>query len=170
MISLRRRYKTARARIAELKESAPADEAFVLTVFFVEKIIRRTLLQLIIRKGMTFEDALKVVKRMRGLWAVIDAWPCYDPSNRVLATIIGKANFDTVTSAAKKRNDLVHGSGNEGQRVYRKAIPPLIAALDEIKQKFEAEYGYYGWRNMKDCAGNKLASTGRGARKPAAGP
>ena len=32
MISLRRRYKTARARIEELKNSAPADEAFVLTV------------------------------------------------------------------------------------------------------------------------------------------
>ena len=100
MISLRRRYKTARARIEELKNSAPADEAFVLTVFFVEKIMRRTLLQLIIWKGMSLEDAMKVVRRLNGLWRVIDAWPCYDPSNRVLQTIIGQTNFDTVTNAA----------------------------------------------------------------------
>lgn len=156
MISLRRRYKTARARIEELKNSAPADEAFVMTVFFVEKIIRRTLLQLIIWKGMTHQDAMKVVKRLNGLWRVIDTWPCYDPSNRVLETIIGKTNIDIVTEAAKKRNALVHGSGNEGQKVYKRAIPPLIAALDDIKQKFESEYGFYGWRGLKDRAGNKI--------------
>lgn len=156
MISLRRRYKTARARIEELKNSAPADEAFVMTVFFVEKIIRRTLLQQIIRKGMTVEDAMKVVKRLNGLCRVIDAWPCYDPSNRVLETVIGKTNVDTIAKAAKKRNALVHGSGNEGQKVYSTALPPLVDALDHIKQKFAAEYGYYGWRGLRDSAGNKI--------------
>jgi hypothetical protein len=156
MISLRGRYKTAGARVEELRNSAPPDEAFVMTVFFVQKIIRRTLLQLVIWKGMTPPDAMKVVKRLSGLWRVIDAWPCYDPSNRVLETIIGKTNLNTVTEAAKKRNAFLPGSGNEGQKAYRKAIPPLIAALDNIKEKFEAEYGYYGWRGLRDSARNKI--------------
>jgi len=156
MISLRRRYKTARARIEELKNSAPADEAFVMTVFFVEKIMRRTLLQLIIWKGMSFENAMKVVKRLNGLWHVIDAWPCYDPSNRVLERIIGQPNIDIVTKAAQKRNSLVHGSGNEGQKVYTRLLPLLVSALDDIKQKFEAEYGYYGWHGLTDGARKKL--------------
>lgn len=156
MISLRRTYKTARARIEELKNSAPADEAFVMTVFFVEKIMRRTLLQLIIRKGMSFQDAMKVVKNLNGIGRVIDTWPRYDPANRVLETVIGRTNVDTVKKAAQKRNSLVHGSDNEGQKVYKRAIPPLIGALDDIKQRFEAEYGFYGWRGLKDSAGNKI--------------
>ncbi len=127
-----------------------------MTVFFVEKIMRRTLLQLIIWKGLSLEDAMKVVKRLNGLWRVIDAWPCYDPSNRVLQTIIGPNNIETVTKAAQKRNALVHGSGNEGQKVYKRLLPPLISALDDIKQKFEAEYGFYGWRGLTDSARNKL--------------
>ena len=81
---------------------------------------------------------------------------CYDPSNRVLQTIIGQTNFDTVTNAAQKRNALVHGSGNEGQKVYKRLLPSLVGALDDIQQKFEAEYGYYGWRGLTDSAGKKL--------------
>lgn len=127
-----------------------------MTVFFVEKIMRRTLLQLIIWKGVSLKDAMKAVKRLNGIWRVIDAWPCYDPSSRVLQTIIGQTNVDTVTKAAQKRNALVHGSGNEGQRVYHKLLPPLISALDDIKQKFEAEYGFYGWRGLTDNEGHKL--------------
>jgi hypothetical protein len=158
MISLKRRYKTARARIAELQKCSPSDEEFVLTVFFVEKLIRRTLLQLVIWKGMTFSDALKVVEAMNGVWKVKNAWPCYDPKNRILENIIGKPNWDIIADAGAKRNRLVHGSGNEGQRVYSKALSPLIAALDEIKEKFAAEYKYYGWRGMKDIAGNRVLS------------
>lgn len=156
MISLKRRYKTARARIDDLNKSSPPDEAFVLTVFFVEKLIRRTLLQLVIWKGMTFDDALKVVEGLTGLWKVRNAWPCYDPKNRILERVIGKPNCDIITDAAAKRNKLVHGSGNEGQRVYRRALPSVIAALDEIKQAFAAEYKYYGWRGMTDDAGNRI--------------
>lgn len=156
VISIKRTYKTARARLDELCRLLKPDEAFVLTVFFVEKILRRTLLQLVIRKGMTLKDASEVVEHLHGLWKVKNAWPCYDPKNRILETVIGKQNWEIIAGAAKKRNDLVHGSGNEGQRVYSKVLPPLKAAVDEIKQRFTAEYGYYGWRGLKDSNGNKI--------------
>ncbi|HBM16795.1 MAG TPA: hypothetical protein DD381_10695 [Lentisphaeria bacterium] len=156
MISLRRTYKFARNRINQLRASAPPDEAFVLTMFFVEKIIRRTLLQLMIRSGMTLADAVVAMKKLKGIWAVKNAWHKYDPANRDLEAVIGKAHWDVIADSATKRNDLVHGSGNEGQRVYSQVLTPLIASLDQIRQTFTGEYKYAGWRGMKDAAGNPL--------------
>jgi hypothetical protein len=115
-------------------------------MFFVEKIVRRTLLRLMMQAGLTAADATVEMKNLRGIWAVGKAWKKHDPSGRGLETVIGKANWDTIAVSAEKRNDLVHGSGNEGQRFYKGAIASLMATLDDIHGTFSLEYGYAGWR------------------------
>jgi hypothetical protein len=156
MISLRRTYRYARNRIDQLQATAPPDEAFVLTMFFVEKIIRRTLLQLMIRSGQSKADAVDLMKKLKGIWAVKRAWRKYDPARRDLETVVGNADWSVIADSADKRNDLVHGSGNEGQRFYSGALPPLITTLDDIRSRFSAEYNYAGWQGMKDSAGNRV--------------
>jgi len=156
MISLKRSYKWARNRINELHASAPLDEAFVLTMFFIEKIVRRTLLQLMIRTGMTSTDAVGEMKKLYGIWAVKKAWRKYDPHKRDLESVIGTTNWEVLKDSATWRNDLVHGAGNEGQRFYKKALPPLVTTLDSIRNVFSSEYRYSGWKGMKDNAGNPI--------------
>ncbi len=154
MFSLKRSYKWCRNRIDDLQKTVRTDEAFVLTMFFVEKIIRRTLLQLIIRTGRSKTDAVESVKKLMGIWAVKKAWKNYDPKNRDLEIVIGQPNWETIKGSACLRNVLIHGSGNEDQRLYKRKLPALIQTLDDISGIFSREYHYSGWKGMKDNAGN----------------
>ncbi len=156
MIPVKWRYKRARARLDEIQEWSTPAEAYVLAVFFTEKIIRRTLVQLVIWKGRTAGDAFETVKKLKGIWAVKKTWNKYDIKGRSLEVVIGNANWGVLKDAADYRNDLVHGSGHQAQKVYRKQLPPLLAALDDIKSKLSTEYGYSGWKGMKDRAGNPI--------------
>lgn len=155
MTSIKRSYKHARARLDELREWATSAEAFLLSFFLTEKIIRRTLVQLVIWKGKTPDDAFKTVGDL-SIGAVKDAWKKYNPNKHSLDAVIGTTNWDVIKDAAKLRNELVHGSGHQAQKVYNRQLKKLIPALDEIKNIFAAEYGYSGWRGMKDSGGNKI--------------
>jgi len=155
MYPLKWRYKRVRGRLDEISQWATAGEAYVLTVFLTEKTIRRTLVQLVIWKGNTPANAFKTVEDLRGIWAVKKAWKKYDPKARSLKDIIGNKNWGVVKAAAEYRNALVHGSEHQAQKVYSRHRRKLLAALDDIKKRFAAEYGYTGWKNVRDNAGNR---------------
>lgn len=153
---LKWRYKRVRARLEAMSQWATPGEAYVLTVFFAEKLIRRTLVQLVIRNGTTPDDAFQATQELRGIWKVKKAWKKYDPEGRSLDGVIGEANWDVVKTAAKYRNALVHGSEHQAQKVYSRHRRKLLKTLDDIRNKFSAEYGYSGWKNMRDSDGNPI--------------
>lgn len=157
MISIKRKYVTARARLDALPQWAQPAEAFVLTTFFVEKILRRTLVQLMIRHGMTPAAAFETSNdKLSGLWKVRNAWKEYDPKKRQLEAVIGTDAWQTIKDAAKLRNELVHGSGYKAEKIYSQNHANLLKALDVVHSQFKSEYSYSGWRGMKDSAGNKI--------------
>ena len=156
MTSIKLPYSRARARLDHVRKWANHAEAFLLSMFLTEKIIRRTLVQLVIWKGSTPVDAFKTVKKLQ-FWQLKEEWKKYDEESRSLNEVIEDDNWNVIDAASKKRNDLVHGSGHEAQNVYRKQLEKLLPAHDEIKRKFAAKYsGFYGWRGMTDAAGNLL--------------
>lgn len=163
MISLKRNYKTARQMLNDLQKTWYPGEAFAFSSFFIEKILRRTLLQLMILKGsgMTFEDAVQHMTKapktkLKGFWAIKNAWKNWDAAGRDLEIVIGSANWKTITDAAEKRNALVHGYGRLAENIYKKELPRLLSALDDVVRIFSAEYKYHGWNGMKDKAGKKI--------------
>jgi hypothetical protein len=156
MISIKRTYNTARRRLDELPKRTTPAETFVLTVFFIEKILRRTLVQLVILKGSPHADAFETVKTLRGLHAVRDTWKKYDAKKQTLESVIGADAWAQIKEAAKLRNELVHGSGYQAEKVYRKLNPALLKCLDSVVTAFTKEYGYAGWRGMRDATGKKI--------------
>lgn len=156
MITIKWSYKRARSRLGQLLEWATPAEAFVLTVFFIEKILRRTLVQMVILSGNSPKDAFDKVQSLRGLHSVRDNWKKHDVNGKKLEDVIGKENWEMIKVAAKLRNELVHGSGHQAQKVYKKQLPKLLAVVDDIMKSFSAEYKYSGWKGIRDSAGNKI--------------
>jgi uncharacterized protein YutE (UPF0331/DUF86 family) len=156
MYSLRQRYKTVRKHLDDLHHNSKPSEALLATTFVVEKIFRRVLLQLLVSAGFNYDLALELCGRIRGLDAIKSNWKFYDPKHRTLIEIIGNDNWKVIAGAAERRNALVHGSKHDQEKVYRKLIPGLLKALDEIKKTFEATYGYGGWKGLKERSSSHL--------------
>lgn len=141
-------YAGAVQRINDLINHGHNAEALVTTAFTVEKTIRRTLRQLVVSAGFRSVDAEKIVKGLGGLERLKDTWELYDPKHRKLPPLIG-ADWATFDATAKMRNKLVHG-----ERVYNLAecktqATNTLDALDRLKARFDAEYGYSGWDRLK---------------------
>ena len=156
MYPLKWTYKRARGRLDDIGEWATAGEAYVLTVFLVEKTIRRTLVQLVLWNGAVPADAFATVELLKGIWKVKKAWQHYDPNNRSLEENVGNTNWDVVAAGAKYRNALVHGRKHQAQKVYSRHRKKLLTALDDITSRFSTEYGYSGWKKMRHSAGNPI--------------
>jgi hypothetical protein len=88
--SLRWRWQTVRKHLEGRSNNIMPCEAFVLTVFTAEKVLRRTLLQAMVSAGFTTEVALSLMKRIQGIDAIKKNWELYDPKGRKLNDIIGK--------------------------------------------------------------------------------
>lgn len=150
MYSLRKPYKWVRERLDDLPSKILPSEAFVLTCFMVEKILRRTLLQLMVSAGFTTEQAIEVCRNIRGLDIIKKHWKYYDPNNRSLTDIIDNVDWEVIKAAAQMRNELVHGMSHKSQKRYKTEIPKLLDALDNVRRKFGDTYGYSGWRKFKN--------------------
>ena len=138
-------YVGAVARIKALLKNGHSAEALVTTAFTVEKTIRRTLKQLVISAGFTSKGADQIVKGLRGLEQLRQAWRLYDPKQREFNRVVPAAVLEPIKNTAEMRNKLVHG-----ERVYvledcATQTRVALAALDAIKTSFDAEYGYSGW-------------------------
>ena len=96
MYSLRWSYKKVRQRLDALPSRILPSEAYMLTVFMVEKILRRTLLQLIVSAGFTTEQALDISNNIRGLDAIKNNWVHFDPNNCPLAEIVDNSDGQVI--------------------------------------------------------------------------
>lgn len=149
-------YGTAIKRIRSLIKNEHYSESLVTSVFTAEKTIRRTLRQLVVSAGFTSIYANKIIKSIRGLKDLIDSWEIYDPKNQKLSDVVDKIDLQTIRDAAQMRNKLVHG-----ERVYKLDLckvetEKVLSALDNIKIKFDSEYGYSGWTKSSSRKTSKL--------------
>ena len=149
MYSIKSEYTTVRRRLDEIEQWALPSERFVFSVFLMEKLLRRTLVQLVVSAGFTTEEAFRIVKEMSGVERVGQNWRRYDPHGRTLVAVIGNATWQIVQQSATRRNELVHGSDHRSELSYKRQMRRLLQALDGIKDSLDATYGYSGWRGMQ---------------------
>jgi len=148
MYSVRLGYETAMKRIGELTKNGHHSESLVTSVFTAEKTIRRTLRQLIISAGFKSIIANKIIRRLNGLYQLIDAWELYDPEHRKLSDIVMQEDIRTIKETAQKRNKLIHGEQVFKLELCKDETIKVLEALDRIKTEFDNEYGYSGWTNI----------------------
>lgn len=145
MYPIRLGYNVAKNRINRLIKNRFPAEAFLTSVFTVEKMLRRTLKQLIISAGFCNPIANKVLKGIRGLEAIKDNWEIYDPKHRKLTQILSQKDWNLIAEAQKLRNEVVHGVKVRDLNSYNKIAKNLLKLMDKVKGKLETEYGFSGW-------------------------
>jgi len=148
MYSVRLGYDKAVARIRNLIKNGHYAEALVTSVFTIEKTLCRTLKQLIVSSGFPSRYADVILKQFQGLDKIKKVWPCFDPNNEGLPSIIGDANWQIIPQAQTMRNKLVHG-----ERVYtlnecHKTAVDMLSALDATREAFNLRYGFDGWSTL----------------------
>ena len=145
MYSVNDGYEIAERRIRRLLHEGFNSEALVTAVFTVEKTLRRTLKELIVRAGFISSHAKKLSRGMRGLGTVKENWAFYDPQHRSLTELLPPIHWQTVQTAVQMRNDMVHG-----ERVYKTqqcidSAEAVLVAIKEFMRTFDREYNYSGW-------------------------
>ena len=75
-------------------------------------------------------------------------WEIYDPNHRKLSEILSANDIMVIREAAKMRNNLVHGEGVYNLNICKEETKKVLNTLNNIKIKFDSEYGYYGWSNI----------------------
>ncbi len=138
-------YRKVRSRLRRLIKDGYYSEALVTAVFIAERLLRRTLVQLVVSAGFTSKDAFRVVQRLNGLVAVKDSWILYDPKGRTLVQVIGNPTWQMIREAAKIRNDLVHGMRTHSQGTCKRKARELIDGIDTLKDQLKATYDFDGW-------------------------
>jgi hypothetical protein len=149
MYPIKRTFKWVRNRLVSNQSNLLPSESFVLTMFLVEKIIRRVFLQLIISAGYPTENAKEIVNNIRGLDALKNSWKLYDPQFRSLTDILPAATWQIIQESATLRNKLIHGAEHQSQKVYRQKGEELFDALGGIRTAFDNAYSYSGWKGLK---------------------
>ncbi|HEY9220918.1 MAG TPA: hypothetical protein VIO43_04980 [Lutibacter sp.] len=142
-------YNKAKERIFDLSKNNHHAESLITSVFTAEKTFRRTLRQLVVSAGFKSIIADKIMKCHRGLSQIIDAWEIFDPHHRKLGIIIRSEDLFTIKDAAQKRNKLVHGEKVFKLSDCKEDTVKVLEALDRIKNTFDIEYGYSGWKTAK---------------------
>lgn len=148
MYSVRLGYENAIKHINQLIENKHYAEAFVVTVFTVEKTLRRTLNQLIVSSGFSTKIAKKILKKIRGIESIKNNWIFYDPKHRRLLDIIGEDNWRQIKKYSEMRNDFAHGGYVHSLKNCEDATHELLSILSDIKMKFKKNYGFSGWERL----------------------
>ncbi len=156
MYPARMGHDVAIKRIERLLKNGHHAEALVTSMFTVEKVLRRTLKELIVSAGFTSKAANQLTKHFDGFQKIKEAWWCFDPAGEALPTIIGNQNWEPKRTAATMRNKLVHG-----ERVYsldecETQAKRLLKSLRHIETTFQARYGYSGWEKNSTRRVSKL--------------
>ena len=141
-------FDEAKNRIERLIENGHHAEALLTSVFTFEKILHRTLKQLMISAGFRSIDANLLLTKTKGLSNQKEIWPIFEPNNRKLPDIIGNTYWQHIGKAVKMRNNLVHGA-----RVYNLAecmdtANQIVTLLDKTVDVFQKEYNYDGWSRV----------------------
>ncbi len=145
MYSLQASFDEVLSRVERLLRDGYPCEALVTSVFTVERILRRTLVQLAVSAGFTHEQALQLVAGLGGIQTLARVWSFYDPQGRTLVEVIGKASWQIVRQAVKMRDEMAAGLFVYALRRCDRRTRDLISALEDIRKRFRAVYGYDGW-------------------------
>lgn len=145
MYPLRMPYRKVRSRLKALVKDGYCSEALVTSVFTAERLLRRTLVQLVVSAGFTSSDAFRIVQKMSGLVAVKESWSLYDPKGRTLVQVIGNPTWHVLRAAAKMRNDMVHGLRTYSYASCKRKARELIEVIDMLKDQLETTHEFDGW-------------------------
>ena len=97
MYPVRLGHDVAIRRIERLLENGHHAEALVTSVFTIEKVLRRTLKELIVSAGFTSKAANLLMKRFNGFKMTTEVWWCFDPAGEKLPTIIGNRHWQAIS-------------------------------------------------------------------------
>lgn len=142
-------YEEAKRRILKLVENGHHAESLVTTTFTVEKILRRTLKQLVISSGFTSSHADRIVGNFRGFDSLKSNWDLYDPHGEKLTSIISDRDWKTFKESSEMRNQLVHGLAVYNLEKCHEQTGKLMAAMDSLKTELDRRYGFSGWSKIK---------------------
>jgi len=156
MYPVRLGHDAAINRIERLLKNGHHAEALVTSIFTIEKVLHRTLKELIVSAGFTSKAANQLTKRFSGFQKIKEAWWCFDPAGEALPTIVGIQNWEPIAAAATMRNKLVHGERAYPLDECETAAKKLLASLRHIETTFQARYGYSGWNNNSTRRVSKL--------------
>lgn len=158
MYPVRLGFNTAKQRIKKLQQNGHYAEALLTSVFTFEKIIHRTLKQLVVSAGFRSKDAEKLLKQVQGFKKQKEIWECFDPENRKLPEIIGNVHWQHINKAVEMRNSLVHGKRAYSLEECRSITENIIALLDQTVSSFSSAYDYDGWEDISKRYKSKLHS------------
>jgi hypothetical protein len=149
MYPVRLGQQTAQNRIKQLIKNGHHAEALVTSVFTVEKMIRRTLKQLIVSAGFQSKFAERYIKNLRGIDSLKSNWPYFDPANRSLVDIIGQNDWQKLNgedAAFGMRNKMVHGNRVYELKKCNNAAEDVLKVMKRINSSFKSTYDYDGWQ------------------------
>ena len=149
-------YDEAKKRIESLLRDEYCSEALVTAVFTVEKMLRRTLRQIIVSAGFTSKTAERLISSAKGLNALKEQWFIYEPNHKTLVEIIGHSEWTQICTLSKMRNQLIHGVRVYEEEECKKQTEQLLFILDNLKQKLDEVYGYSGWARLSLRKKSKL--------------
>lgn len=149
-------YDEAKKRIESLIRDGYCSEALVTAVFTAEKMLRRTLRQIIVSAGFTSKSAEQLMSLTRGLTALKEQWLIYEPHQRTLVEVIGNQEWQQICTLAKMRNKLIHGIRVYEAEYCQEQAEKFLFTLDIVKEKLEAAYSYNGWERLAARKKSKL--------------
>lgn len=149
-------YDEAKKRIESLLRDGYCSEALVTAVFTVEKMLRRTLRQMIVSAGFTSKAAEHLIYSAKGLKSLKEQWFIYEPNHKSLVEILGNEEWQQISSLARMRNKLIHGVRVYETEYCKEQAEKILFVLDSIKQKLEDNYGYSGWDRLSVRKKSKL--------------
>ncbi len=141
-------FENAKSRIEALLENGHCAEALLTTVFTFEKVIHRTLKQLIVSSGFRNADAEMLMKHFQGFRKQAEIWSCFDPSGQKVVDVISSKNWQFVHDAVKMRNQLVHGARVYDLEACSLMARNILALLDDTVKSFNEKYGFDGWSKV----------------------
>ena len=147
MYPVRLGHDVAIGRIERLLANGHHAEALVTSVFTVEKVLRRTLKELIVSAGFTSKAANRLMKRFDEFQKTREVWWCFDPAGEALPSIIGTRHWQAISPSVTMRNKLVHGERTYSLSECESRANELLEALRQIESTFQKRYGYSGWNN-----------------------
>ncbi len=158
MYPVRLGYDAAKNRIEKLICNGHHAEALLTSVFTLEKIIHRTLRQLLISAGFTSSSTKVLLSQLRGFSKQKEVWKCFDPRERSLAEVVASSHWQHINKAVEMRNKTVHGVRVYKLAEYQTQARLILLLLDDTVAAFQSVYGYDGWGDVSRRIKPKLHS------------
>ena len=138
-------FEEACARIEQLSQHGHTTEALVVTMGIIEKILRRTLKQLMISAGFTNKIVGEMMNEVRWITHIKKQWRFFDPENVSLQHILSNTDWTTLKNLASKRNEIIHGIRIYNLDTSLSYLQDALGLLDTVHITLQDRYGYSGW-------------------------